>query len=101
MALAHALWRPHDGLRRAVRVEVTDSEGMGLGWVVSRARDGVPLLLGKSGGLGGFMTYVVLAPNRKLGIFVAASRVNFAMFEGIRQSVRNLAAELGAEVPIR
>lgn len=104
MALAHALWRPHDGLRRAVGVEVTDSEGMGLGWVVSRARDGVPLLLGKSGGLGGFMTYVVLAPNRKLGIFVAASRVNFAMFEGIRQSVRNLAAELapaGSQAPVR
>lgn len=94
MTLAHALWRPHDGLRRAVGVEVTDSEGMGLGWIVTRPRDGVPLLLGKSGGLGGFMTYVVLSPNRKLGIFVAASRVNFAMFEGIRQSVRNLAAEL-------
>jgi D-alanyl-D-alanine-carboxypeptidase/D-alanyl-D-alanine-endopeptidase len=26
----------------------------------------VPLLLGKSGGIGGFMTCVVLPPNRKL-----------------------------------
>lgn len=94
LALAHALWRPHDGLKRAVGVEVTSSIGMGLGWVVSPARDGVPLLLGKSGGIGGFMTYVVLAPQHRLGIFVVASRVNFGMFEGLRSGVRDLAAEL-------
>jgi D-alanyl-D-alanine-carboxypeptidase/D-alanyl-D-alanine-endopeptidase len=48
------------------------SQGMGLGWIVSPARDGVPLLLGKSGGIGGFMTYVVLSPNRKLGRVLVA-----------------------------
>jgi CubicO group peptidase (beta-lactamase class C family) len=58
-----------------------------------------PLLLGKSGGIGGFMTYVVLSPNRKLGIFIAASRVNFAMFEGLRSGVRELAAELAPAGP--
>lgn len=92
--LAHALWRPNDGLSRLVGVEVTDSLGMGLGWVVSPPHDGVPLLLGKSGGMGGFMSYVVLAPNRRLGIFVSASRIDFAMFEGLQQTVRTLAAEL-------
>jgi D-alanyl-D-alanine-carboxypeptidase/D-alanyl-D-alanine-endopeptidase len=93
-SLAHALWRPHDGLARLVGVEATDSIGMGLGWILSRPRERVPLLLGKSGGLGGFMSYVVLAPNRQLGIFVSVSRVDFAMFEGVRQAVRDLAAEL-------
>jgi len=99
LALVHTMWRPHDGLKRAVGVEVTSSQGMGLGWIVSPAKDGVPLLLGKSGGIGGFMTYVVLSPNRKLGIFVAASRVNFAMFEGLRTGVRELAAELAPAGP--
>jgi CubicO group peptidase (beta-lactamase class C family) len=56
-------------------------------------------LLGKSGGIGGFMTYVVLSPNRKLGIFIAASRVNFAMLEGLRSGVRELAAELAPAGP--
>jgi D-alanyl-D-alanine-carboxypeptidase/D-alanyl-D-alanine-endopeptidase len=55
------------------------------------------MLLGKSGGLGGFMTYVVLSPNRKLGIFVVANRVNFGMFNDIRSSVHELAAELGPQ----
>lgn len=99
LSLAHALWRPHDGLARVVGAEVTGSEGMALGWIVSRPRDGVPFLLGKSGGIGGFMTYVVLSPNRNLGIFVAASRINFAMFEGLRASVRQLAAELAPAGP--
>src|SRR5690606_3951992 len=94
LALAHALWRPHDGLKRLVGVEAGDAAGMGLGWVVTPARGRVPYLIGKSGGLGGFMTYVVLSPNRRLGIFVMASRVNFGMFEGLRAGVRTLAAEL-------
>lgn len=97
--LAHALWRPHDGLSRLVGVEATDSEGMGLGWIISRPKDRVPLLLGKSGGIGGFMSYVVLSPNRRLGIFVVASKVDFAMFEGLRTAVRDLAAELAPASP--
>jgi len=76
---------------------VTGGEGMGLGWVVTMPRNGTPMLLGKSGGLGGFMTYVVLSPNRKLGIFVVANRVNFGMFNEIRSSVHELAAELGPQ----
>ncbi len=99
LALTNVMWLPYDGLRRIVGVEATDSIGIGLGWIVSPAKNGVPLLFGKSGGIGGFMTYVVLAPNRKLGIFVAASRVNFAMFEGLRSTVRNLAAELAPAGP--
>lgn len=93
--LDHTMWLPYDGLERVVGTEVTGGEGMGLGWVVTMPRDGVPMLLGKSGGLGGFMTYVVLSPNRKLGIFVVANRVNFEMFNDIRASVHELAAELG------
>ena len=92
--LAHTMWLPYDGLKSVVGTEVTDADGMGLGWVVSLPRNGSPLLLGKSGGLGGFMSYVVLSPNRGLGIFVVASRVNFAMFGNIHSQVRELAAEL-------
>lgn len=93
-ALDHVMWLPYDGLKSVVGTEVTDADGMGLGWVVTLPRNGAPLLLGKSGGLGGFMSYAVLSPNRDLGIFVVASRVNFAMFGNIHSQVRELAAEL-------
>ncbi len=73
--LDHTMWLPYDGLERVVGTEVTGGEGMGLGWVVTMPRNGVPMLLGKSGGLGGFMTYVALSPNRKLGIFTGKLRV--------------------------
>ncbi|MEN0097581.1 MAG: D-alanyl-D-alanine-carboxypeptidase/endopeptidase AmpH [Brucella pseudogrignonensis] len=95
--LDHTMWLPYDGLERVVGTEVTGGEGMGLGWVVTMPRNGTPMLLGKSGGLGGFMTYVVLSPNHKLGIFVVANRVNFGMFNDIRSSVHELAAELGPQ----
>ena len=93
-ALDHVMWLPYDGLKSVVGTEVTDADGMGLGWVVTLPRNGSPLLLGKSGGLGGFMSYAVLSPNRDLGVFVVASRVNFAMFGNIHSQVRELAAEL-------
>lgn len=92
--LDHVMWLPYDGLKSVVGTEVTDADGMGLGWVVTLPRNGAPLLLGKSGGLGGFMSYAVLSPNRDLGVFVVASRVNFAMFGDIHSQVRELAAEL-------
>ncbi len=90
----HTLWLPYDGLKHVVGTEVTAGDGMGLGWVATLPRDETPFLLGKSGGLGGFMSYAVLSPNRKLGIFVVASRVNFGMFENIHSQIRELAAEL-------
>lgn len=93
-ALDHVMWLPYDGLKSVVGTEVTDADGMGLGWVVTLPRNGAPLLLGKSGGLGGFMSYAVLSPKRDLGVFVVASRVNFAMFGNIHTQVRELAAEL-------
>ncbi|KAG0747923.1 hypothetical protein G6F24_015473 [Rhizopus arrhizus] len=93
-ALDHVMWLPYDGLKSVVGTEVTDADGMGLGWVVTLPRNGSPLLLGKSGGLGGFMSYAVLSPNRDLGVFVVACRGNFAMFGNIESQGRELAAEL-------
>lgn len=94
MAMSHALWLPLDGLDAAVGTEAGHAAGMGLGWVVG-ARDGaVPYNLGKSGGLGGFMSYAMLLPKDDLAIFFNVSRVDFSMFGALHESVRELAAEL-------
>lgn len=95
IAMSHAMWLPYEGLEAAVGTEVdSGAVGIGLGWIVSPREGAVPYHLGKSGGLGGFMSYGMILPNEDLAIFFNVSRVNFAMFDGLHDSVLALAAEL-------
>jgi D-alanyl-D-alanine-carboxypeptidase/D-alanyl-D-alanine-endopeptidase len=89
-----APYRWHDGLKAAVGVGGEKMDGLGLGWIISMAREKRPLILTKSGGIAGFMTYVVLAPTRGVGVFVAVNRLNFPMFEGLTSAVHDLVADL-------
>ena len=89
-----APYRWHDGLKAAVGVGGEKMDGLGLGWIISMAREKRPLILTKSGGIAGFMTYVVLAPTRRVGVFVAVNRLNFPMFEGLTSAVHDLVADL-------
>src|SRR5438128_7444432 len=90
----HAPYRWHDGLKAAVGVGGEKMDGLGLGWIISMAREKRPVILTKSGGIAGFMTYVVLAPTRGVGVFVAVNRLNFPMFEGLTSAVHDLVADL-------
>jgi serine-type D-Ala-D-Ala carboxypeptidase/endopeptidase len=90
----HAPYRWHDGLKAAVGVGGEKMDGLGLGWIISMAREKRPLMLTKSGGIAGFMTYVVLAPTRGVGVFVAVNRLNFPMFEGLTSAAHDLVADL-------
>ena len=69
-------------------------DALGLGWIISFARGNRPPILTKAGGVAGFMTYVVLAPTRGVGVFVAVNRLNFPMFEGLINGVHDLVADL-------
>jgi D-alanyl-D-alanine-carboxypeptidase/D-alanyl-D-alanine-endopeptidase len=90
----HAPYRWRDGLKVAVGVGGKIMDGLGLGWIISLAKGRRPLIPAKSGGIAGFMTYVVLTPTRGVGVFVAANRLNFAVFEGLTSGVRDLVADL-------
>jgi D-alanyl-D-alanine-carboxypeptidase/D-alanyl-D-alanine-endopeptidase len=87
-------YRWHDGLKAAVGVGGEKMDALGLGWIISFARGHRPPILTKAGGVAGFMTYVVLAPTRGVGVFVAVNRLNFAMFEGLINGVHDLVADL-------
>jgi serine-type D-Ala-D-Ala carboxypeptidase/endopeptidase len=87
-------YRWHDGLKAAVGVGGEKMDALGLGWIISFARGHRPPILTKSGGIAGFMTYVVLAPTRGVGVFVAVNRLNFSMFEGVTGGVHDLVADL-------
>ena len=54
----------------------------------------VRLLVAKSGGGAGFMSYIAFAPGRDVGLFVAVSRVDFAMFFGMTGAANALIANL-------
>jgi D-alanyl-D-alanine-carboxypeptidase/D-alanyl-D-alanine-endopeptidase len=92
--LDHAPYRWRDGLKAAVGVDGRIMDGISLGWIVSLPKDYRPLIMTKSGGIAGFMTYVVLAPTRRVGAFVAVNRLNFPMFEGLTAGMHELVAEL-------
>ena len=70
------------------------ADRFGLGWIISFAQGHRPPILTKAGGIAGFMTYVVLAPTRRVGAFVAVNRLNFPMFEGLTAGMHELVAEL-------
>ena len=95
LALSHAVYRPRQSLAAAIGFdEARPMAGLGLGWV-EQAADGVnPMLLAKSGGGAGFMTYAAFAPGRRVGVFLAVNRVDFGMFGGLAGGVNRLIATL-------
>jgi len=68
--------------------------GIGLAWVMLAAHGAQPMLLTKSSGGGGFMSYVALAPGKNVGVFVAVNRVNFPMFFALAAAANNLVGTL-------
>ena len=95
LALAHAVYRPRQALDAAIGFDdAGPMEGLALGWVVIAA-DGVhPMMLAKSGGGAGFMSYMAFAPGRDVGVFVAVNRLDFGMFLGLAKTANNLIATL-------
>ncbi len=95
LALSHAIYRPRQSLPAALGFdEAGPMAGLGLGWVSSAAQGIDPMLLDKSGGGAGFMTYVAFAPGRGVGVFVALNRVDFSMFGALVGSANKLIATL-------
>jgi D-alanyl-D-alanine-carboxypeptidase/D-alanyl-D-alanine-endopeptidase len=95
LALSHAVYRQRQDLPAAIGFdEAGPMAGLGLGWVMTAGRGIQPTLLAKSGGGVGFMSYVAFAPGRDVGLFVAVSRVDFAMFYGVVSAANNVIANL-------
>jgi len=75
-------------LRRLIAMDMAGrTDAIGLGWLHMRL--GNLTVVQKTGGGGGFMNYVVLAPRRRLGIFVTVTRTDIEM-------LRRLAAQTNA-----
>jgi serine-type D-Ala-D-Ala carboxypeptidase/endopeptidase len=95
LALSHAVYRPRQSMPAAIGFdEASPMAGLGLGWVTVAARGIEPMLLVKSGGGAGFMSYIAFAPGRDVGVFVAVNRVDFPMFFALTDATNKLIASL-------
>ena len=95
LALSHAVYRQRQSIPSAIGFdEAASMAGLGLGWVTVAAQGAEPLLVQKSGGGLGFMSYIVFAPGRNVGVFVAVNRVDFPMFFGMTEAAHKLIATL-------
>lgn len=75
------------------------ASGIGLAWIELPADPGHPRLIEKTGGGYGFMTYIVLDPERRIGVFLAMNRMSGVDLKRLAQSANDLVATLGGFHP--
>lgn len=69
---------------------------LGLGWVYLAPKDGLPGIIEKTGGGGGFMTYMAMIPQKNLGVFAVVTRSALSKFTNMSDPVNRLLGELAA-----
>jgi serine-type D-Ala-D-Ala carboxypeptidase/endopeptidase len=95
LALAHAIYRQRQVMTAAIGFYEADTmDGIALGWVIMTAHDRTPMIVQKSGGGGGFMSYIAFVPGREVCLFVAVNRLDFAVFYGLTNAANQLLAGL-------
>ena len=66
----------------------------GLGWVIEAPHDQMLLIVQKSGGAEGFMSYVAFVPGRAIGIFFVINRLDLIAFVGTAAAANSILAML-------
>lgn len=70
------------------------ADALGMGWVYMAPKAGRPGIIQKTGGAGGFITYMAMIPQHNLGVFVVVTRSPLSRFTPMSDGVNNLLAEL-------
>jgi D-alanyl-D-alanine-carboxypeptidase/D-alanyl-D-alanine-endopeptidase len=69
-------------------------DAMALAWIVIEADGNRPLVLNKSGGRQGMLTFVAIAPTRGVGVFAAMNQFNSGGFQAMVHAVNDLIYQL-------
>lgn len=72
------------------------ADELGLGWVYMAPKDGLPGIIQKTGGGGGFITYMAMVPHKNIGVFVVVTRSELTKFTNMSDPVNRLVGELVA-----
>ncbi|MBS0857340.1 MULTISPECIES: D-alanyl-D-alanine-carboxypeptidase/endopeptidase AmpH [unclassified Tatumella] len=70
------------------------ADAIGMGWLHMAATDDTPALIEKTGGGGGFMTYIAMSPQHNIGVFIVVARSSASHFAPMSDGVNQLIAEL-------
>ncbi|AXU97563.1 MAG TPA: D-alanyl-D-alanine-carboxypeptidase/endopeptidase AmpH [Erwinia persicina] len=70
------------------------ADALGMGWVYMAPRDGRPGIIEKTGGGGGFITYMAMVPQYSVGVFIVVARSPETRFTPMSDGVNNLLTEL-------
>ncbi|MFI8415061.1 D-alanyl-D-alanine-carboxypeptidase/endopeptidase AmpH [Serratia sp. NPDC078593] len=73
-----------------------DADALGLGWVYMAPKDGLPGMIQKTGGGGGFITYMAMSPQNNVGVFVVVTRSELTRFTNMSDPVNRLVGDLVA-----
>jgi D-alanyl-D-alanine-carboxypeptidase/D-alanyl-D-alanine-endopeptidase len=75
------------------------ADALGLGWVYMAPKNGRPGIVQKTGGGGGFITYMAMVPQSNVGVFVVITRSPLTRFVNMSDGVNDLVSELSGFVP--
>lgn len=70
------------------------ADALGLGWVYMAPKDGLPGIIQKTGGGGGFITYMAMVPQQNIGVFVVVTRSELSKFTNMSDPVNRLVGDL-------
>ncbi|WP_058911644.1 D-alanyl-D-alanine-carboxypeptidase/endopeptidase AmpH [Entomohabitans teleogrylli] len=70
------------------------ADALGLGWVYMSPQQDRPGIIQKTGGGGGFITYMAMVPQENIGVFVVVTRSELTRFKNMSDGVNDLIVEL-------
>ncbi|ORM74369.1 D-alanyl-D-alanine-carboxypeptidase/endopeptidase AmpH [Pantoea wallisii] len=70
------------------------ADALGMGWVYMGPKAGRPGIIQKTGGGGGFITYMAMVPQQNVGVFVVVTRSPLTRFTPMSDGVNDLLTEL-------
>lgn len=75
------------------------ADALGLGWVYMAPKNGRPGIIQKTGGGGGFITYMAMIPQQNVGAFIVVTRSPLTRFTNMSDGINDLVAELSGNKP--
>ena len=97
-AISQAVYVRREQLRTAAGLDhAGPASGIGLAWIEQDARPGRPRILEKTGGGDGFLTYVVIDPLHRAGVFVGFNNVSGHRLGAVAEAADQLVFLMGAE----